>query len=429
MGTYSGPRIVTDGLILDLDISNSKSFIDAANTSLINTSSWVAGNNAVTGYGLNGSANENSRFIATDPFGKSNMIWGTFASGNNNDDGGWNTDYYNIDRTKLYRFSVWVKRTSSTTGGTFYFGVHGNGPTFAVKRNDNGTNEGNPYWDCSSPSTFTQDVWHLVVGHVYPAGTTYTGAHPDTGVYTVAGGTTKNRAVNFCNIGSDVQWLSDTVSTLHRAYHYYCPDSTTRLQFAYPRIDLCDGNQPSISELLGKSPAELYDNSGRGNHHFLQGYYVPNSSSPRKFDFSENVHWITRTAALTGVSSTCTVVLWYSTTDGTELWAMGNNSGGTYLAASYGNDYYHSNAGTPSYFVDLNATANPETPIDYRNGNYHMWEAKSVDFSGWTRFDWFGYPSGWGMTGKLSRIMVYNKNLSATESAINFAAMRGRYGI
>jgi hypothetical protein len=430
MGSFSGPRIVTDGLILDLDISNQKSFVDAANTSIINTSAWTAGNNAVTGYSLNGSANENSRFVtSSDPWGNANMIWGSFPNGNNNDDGGWNTDYPAIDRTKLYRFSVWVRRTSSTTGGTFYFGLYGNGPTFAIRRNTDGTTEGNPYWDCVNIGEFTQNVWYLVTGHVYPAGTTYTGAHPDTGVYTVAGGTTKVRAVNFCNIGSDVQWLADNTSAAHRTYHYYCADNTSRLEFAYPRMEMCDGNQPSIRELLQRSPAALYDNSGRGNHHFMQGYYVPNSAAPRKFDFTQNVHWISRSGTLAGVSTTCTVVMWYSTTDTAELWVRGNQNNGTYLAASSGGNYYHSGVGTPTNFVDLNTVVNPETPVDYRDGNYHMWEAKSVDFSGWTYFDWFGYPDPWGLTGKVSRIMVYNKNLTADESARNFAALRGRFGI
>lgn len=430
MGVYSGPSIVTDGLILDLDIANSKSFIDAANTSLINTSTWAVGNTSVTGYGVNQTAaNENSRVSGTDPWGDTNIVWGTYASGDSNNDGGWNTSYYTIDRTKLYRFSVWVKRTSSTSGGTFYFGLYGNGPTFAIKRNDNGANEGNPYWDCVGTSSFVQDVWYLVVGHVYPAGTTYTGAHPDTGVYTIAGGTTKNRNVNFCNIGADVQWLPDNTSVAHRTYHFYCADNTTRLQFAYPRIDLCDGNQPSIGELLARGPARIYDNSGRGNHHFLQGYYVPNSAAPRKFDFSPNVHWISRNGALAGATTTCTVVLWYATTDTAELWVRGNQNNGTYLSASSGNNYYHGGVGSPTNFVDLNTVTNPETPVDYRDGNYHMWEAKGVDFSGWTYFDWFGYPDPWGLNGKVSRIMVYNRNLSAEESARNYAAMRGRFGI
>ena len=429
MAASSGPRIVTDGLILDLDVANAKSFVDSANTSLINTSAWAAGNNAVTGYGLNQTvSDENSRFVtSSDPWGNANMVWGTFASGDGNADGGWNTSYYDIDRTKLYRFSVWVRRTSSTSGGTFYLGVYGNGGTFGVRRNDNGAVQTNPYWDCIGTNSFVQNTWYLVVGHVYPAGTTYTGAHPDTGVYTIAGGTTKNRNVNFCNIGADVQWLADSTTGLHRTYHYYCGDNTTRLEFAYPRMDLCDGDQPSIKELLQKSPTQLYDNSGRGNHHFLQGYYVPNSASPRKFDLTDGSHWISRSGALSGVSSTCTVALWYSTTDTQELWVRGNQNNGVYLAASAGGSYYHSAVGSPTYYVDRKVTTNPETPIDYRDGNYHMWEAKGVDFSGWTYFDWFGYPSGWGMTGKLSRIMVYNRNLTENESAINYIALKGRY--
>lgn len=429
MACHTGPKIVTDGLILDLDISNSKSFLDAIDTSLINTSSWGVGNTAPTGYDLNQTvSNENSRLYDTDPWGNSNIVWGTYASGDGNNDGGWNTSWQNVDRTKLYRFSVWVRRTSSTAGGTFYHGVYGTGGTWGVRRNDNGTIEGNPYWDCVGTSSFTQNVWYLVVGHVYPAGTSYTGAHPDTGVYTIAGGVTKNRAVNFCNIGSDVQWLSDTTQGLHRTYHFYCGDNTTRLQFAYPRMDLCNGNQPSIRELLNRSPAAIYDTSGRGNHHYLSGYYVPNSSSPRKFDMTQS-NWITRVGALNGVSSTCTVVMWYATIDGQELWVRGNDSGGVYLSASYGNPYYHSGVGSPTNYVNLNVVTNPETPVDYRDGTYRMWEAKGVDFTGWTKFDWFGYGTDWNMTGKLSRILVYNKNLSAEESAKNYAAMRGRFGI
>jgi hypothetical protein len=58
-----------------------------------------------------------------------------------------------------------------------------------------------------------------------------------------------------------------------------------------------------------------------------------------------------------------------------------------------------------------------------------MWEAKNVDFSGWTYFDWFLYPGGWQMTGDVSKILVYNRPLSQTESAQNYQALRGRFGI
>jgi len=429
MSAHSGPNLVKSGLILDLDVSNRKSYIDALNTSLTSTSSWADGQTStVTGYNANETNNtENARVLATDPWGNQNVVWETRASGDGNGDGGWNTDWFDpIDRTKLYRFSVWMRRTSSTTGGTFYFGLYGTGGSWGVVRLDNGTVEGNPYWECASVGAYTQNQWYLFVGHCYPAGTTYTGRHPDSGYYDTSG--TKYNW-NGCNIGNDVKMQADATGLMHRTYHYYCGDNTTRLQFAYPRIDLCDGREPSLDELIFKSPTILKDNSGYGNDHMLTGYYIPNSSNPRRFTLNGSSHGFTRAAALNGVTSTCTVVMYYKTTDTQELWVRGNQSGGVYLSASYGNPYYHSNVGTPTNYIDLQTVTNPATPINYRDGKYRMWEAKNVDFTTWTYFEWFLYGSGWQLSGDVSKIMVYNRALTAAESQQNFNALRGRFGI
>lgn len=426
MGAASGPSIVKDGLILDLDVANIKSYMDATQASLINTSSWVAGNTAPTGYAFNQTAvNENSLAANTDPYGRTNLIWGTFASGDNNQDGGWEGSFVPADNTKLYRQSVWVKRITTNGSGNFYFGLHTNG-TGDTYRVDTGVSETNPYWHYDGTGNLLVNQWYLFVGHIFPSSHSGTTRHPDSGFY-LAGNTTK-WGNNGGNVPNDVRFPSNATSIMSRVYHYYSGDNVTRLQFAYPRIDLCDGNEPSIEQLVNMGPTMLRDNSGRGNHHFLSGYYVPNSANPRKFDITQS-NWITRIGALSGVSSTCTVVLWYSTTDTQELWVRGNASGGTYLSASYGNPYYHGNVGTPINYVDMNVVTNPETPIDYRDNRYHMWEAKNVDFSGWSQFDWFGYGSDWNMTGKLSRILVYNRNLTAEESNRNYVALRGRFGI
>jgi hypothetical protein len=58
-----------------------------------------------------------------------------------------------------------------------------------------------------------------------------------------------------------------------------------------------------------------------------------------------------------------------------------------------------------------------------------MWEAKNVDFSAWTYFDWFLYPGSWQLAGNVSQILVYNRALTAIESAQNFNAFRLRYGV
>ena len=253
----NGPQIVRTGLVLGLDASTRGSCLP---NSLINMNNWTVSNGSVTGYNQNGATAENQRSAASNPWGQTGIIWGTFPDGDSNADGGWETPNINIDNTKLYRFSVWVKRTSSTYGGTFYFGMYASGD--GSRRMDNSAVEGNAYWSCIGTSGLTQNVWYLYVGHVYPFSTSYTGRHPDTGYYFV-NNPTKQGDVNGCNIGSgDLKWSSNSTTGIHRTYHFYCADTTTRLQFYNPRVDLVDGKQPSITELVTRSPIEWKDLSG-----------------------------------------------------------------------------------------------------------------------------------------------------------------------
>jgi len=259
MSTVSlGPQVVKNGLVLALDSYARGSHLP---NSLINMNNWTVGTGGVTGYNQNGNpATENQRFAAANPWGHTGIIWGSFPSGNGYDDGGWNTDYFNIDNTKLYRFSVWVRRTSSTTGGNVYLGMYANGS--GSRRMDTGVVEGNAYWHCGGSGGLTQNVWYLFVGHVYPWNTSYTGKHPASGYYFV-NNSIKQGALDSCNIGSgDLKWSSDSTQGIHRAYHYYCGDSTTRLEWYNPRVDLIDGKEPSIAELVSRSPIEWKDLSG-----------------------------------------------------------------------------------------------------------------------------------------------------------------------
>lgn len=216
----------------------------------VDPDTWTTGAGSTSGYGQNGNTGENQRVVDTDPWGNSSVVWETRASGDGNADGGWNSDSISIDRTKLYRFSVWVRRTSSTGGGTFYFGTAGGSECpYALGTS---SQQCNPYWNCSSPGSMTQNQWYLVVGHIFPNSYTSTNGHPDTGFWVTGQPTgTKAMGINQCNIsGPDLKWGNSSDSTYHRTYHFYCGDSTTRLQFFRPRIDICDGSQPTIQTLL-----------------------------------------------------------------------------------------------------------------------------------------------------------------------------------
>ena len=216
----------------------------------VDPDTWTTGAGSTSGYGQNGNTGENQRVVDTDPWGNSSVVWETRASGDGGADGGWNSDSISIDRTKLYRFSVWVRRTSSTGGGTFYFGTAGGSECpYALGTS---SQQCNPYWNCSSPGSMTQNQWYLVVGHIFPNSYTSTNGHPDTGFWVTGQPTgTKAMGINQCNIsGPDLKWGNSSDSTYHRTYHFYCGDSTTRLQFFRPRIDICDGSQPTIQALL-----------------------------------------------------------------------------------------------------------------------------------------------------------------------------------
>lgn len=247
MAAEGGPSIVRDGIGIMIDPSNSKSIPSTAQTNLLDYSTWIPGNDSATGFSRNGDAVENLITAASGPFAEPALIWQTLPSGNGNPDGGWNSGFIACDKTKLYRFSIWMRRTSSTSGGTFYLGTNGGGE--CVYSMSTGAAQCNPYWECSATSRYTQNQWYLVVGHIHPHGTQLNTQHLDTGIYTINGG--KVMSINGCNVGSDVLFGANTTSIRHRTYHYYCNDNTTRLEFAYPRIELCNGTQPTVGQLLG----------------------------------------------------------------------------------------------------------------------------------------------------------------------------------
>ncbi|CAB4221233.1 SGNH hydrolase-type esterase domain containing protein [uncultured Caudovirales phage] len=215
-------------------------------TSIINYNEWIVGSGSIPGYTQNGNTNENERVFGTNPWSNTDVVWEARPTSDNQADGGWETPWFDIDNTKTYRFSVWVKRTSTAAGGYFYLGMYGNNG--GACRMDTGDAEPNPYWDYRLTSQLTQNQWYLFVGHVYPATTTLTGKHPDSGYYTTAGKVGDN---NGGTIGTgDIKWGLNSTQGIHRTYLYYCDDNATRLQFYRPRVDLCDGTEPMIVALL-----------------------------------------------------------------------------------------------------------------------------------------------------------------------------------
>ncbi len=219
-----------------------------ATSSVLNAcdyTTWTLGQGSVGGFSKNGTDTENWRIMGEDPWGKTTIVWEARPDDAGNASGGWNY-YLPIDNTKLYRFSVWVNRTVLGANGRFYFGTTGYGAVYGVTRLSDETIQTNPYfYTSSSPPSSTQlpeGEWVLVVGHVFPHTHTENLNHPDSGRYTLSG--------RLGNIANDYKWLPGTTGSRHRTYLYYATDISARQQWVYPRVDVIDGTEPSINELL-----------------------------------------------------------------------------------------------------------------------------------------------------------------------------------
>jgi hypothetical protein len=323
--------------------------------------------------------------------------------------------------------------------------MYGNGD--GARRTDNSAVEGNPYWECSGTSLLTQDQWYLWVGHVYPWNTAFTGRNSETGYYTVSGGRVGN--INGCNIGSgDLKWSSNSTQGIHRTYLYYCADNTTRLQFYQPRVDVIDGTQPSIQDLLTNAGSTWYDVSGRVNNATM--YSLPSfSTSTGYFGFNgtSNYGTVINNASLNFASAqTLIMVLRHSYTSGRRNpWDQAYGGYGTWTHEQGENiSWFFGNSGANSDpYVGLGSTSTPRnvwnimattrstsTATWYWNGSATgQWSnpygtlantAANITIGN-------GYAGHW--QGDMSRVMAYTRELSAAEIAQNFQILRSTYGI
>lgn len=359
MAAHSGPRIVTDGLILNIqpgNIKNSK----VSSTNLFTNGAFSKG----TGIPQESDSNPTNTIIKMKNPGDSDYV--LQQNGNY-------TEYQINLTTELaanttYVMSGWYTKSSDYNGADTMF--HARAHSLSGAHNATGTDLGTVL--------YTVNIDGVQWKYCYQT------------ITTPADYSTFN-------------WYVGYGQPSHNGYRYYT------------NIKLERGTFPS-----------LVDFSNYNNHHHYKGAV---NYSNNKFTLNGSDAGLYKPSALAGATSNCTVVIWYSTTDSQELWVMGNQNGGIYLSASSGNNYYHGNCGSPLNYVDLVQTINPVTPINYRNGNFHMWEAKGVDFSGWNYFEWFLYPSNWQLLGTVANILVYNKVLTANESKQNFIALKNRFGV
>ena len=223
-------------------------------TSLVDPSWWKVGVDPGLYWAAAGEAGAANGFVAaTLPDGSTGTVWQATSGASNWSDngGGWvtgtnPTNKFPVNTAKTYMFAVYTKSVSgqgSSSGGISaqeYFGIDNYNTTHICNLNTE-TGNINPYFASTNK---VNGEWHLLVGYVYPAGSTgYTNA--GAGAYRCSNG------VKIAD-GSNWTWAANTTETGTRAFQYYQPAGSIQ-QFAWPQVYLCDGTEPSIDDLLSMS--------------------------------------------------------------------------------------------------------------------------------------------------------------------------------
>lgn len=198
---------------------------------LLNMEDWKIGQGSTGVFKQNGQDIENIREWGDGPDGKRAILWKAAPEGRANDDGGWNADPIGIDHTKMYRFSVWMKKTNSTSGVS-YFGC-------LNVQDLNGNPADNPYFFAGQLPEL--DKWYLLVGYVHGSGD-----YSKINLGGIYDGTTGIKVSSI----SDFKFATNSLTTFHRTYLYYDPNVDDRQYFYAPRIDVVNGNEPSVESML-----------------------------------------------------------------------------------------------------------------------------------------------------------------------------------
>lgn len=438
MSCAAGPEIKKDGLIFLIDGRSTKV---RQNTNLLDTNfpKWSIGTGSSSGYGQNGDGN--SRILDTTPWDNLDIVWDVSNQDATSDaDGGWNTSSFTVDPTKMYRYSVWQRR-KVVGNGSYYLGCQGN----VLNRSNNVLNT-NPYFSAAGWG-FGANVWVLMVGHIWPQGSGSGSVHVDTGIYNIDG----------TKLSTPGDFISNGATTgVHRTYLYYSTDTATNQQFYQPRVDVCDGSEPSIQELLN-NPINLDVTKKRNINLSKTQYNVSNNFQFNGVDNIINVDlggltnlyafdiWMYNYNTIpnndTAIGGPSTYQSLFSfgvataginfggwtgsgTNEAIHIWSNGttNGSGFTYTnSRNWAPGWYNLCANWNGTTYDLWMNGEKQTTLS--NPTCKLLNVSQIRIGG------EGVSQAYYFNGEISKFSTYSVALTDNEIKQNFNALRGRYGI
>lgn len=235
---------------------------------------WTIGKGNSSGFYKNGKDNENIREYGKNHIGQKVILWKAVPDASSNADGGWNSSYKAINHKKTYRFSVWLKKTNSNSGHSYFGCTYG---TKTILKLSGSVNRNPYFWHGDLPKL---NRWYLLIGFVHGSG--YTSKKNYGAIYD---GVTGKKVKTI----TDFKFKAGAKAVRHRAYLYYDTNTLDRQYFYEPRIDLVNGKEPNINTLLKINRQSKivfrYDTAGNQKQVFYCGnaaYCSPPSARKKK---------------------------------------------------------------------------------------------------------------------------------------------------
>lgn len=227
-----------------LNYATSEGWVQATGTPTTSQVGYYGGD-----FNSNGSA-ENYIDYSDLPNGSRGLVWQSRDNGTDSGaDGGWNKSIRGLDPNKTYVSIVYVRRTSSTSSGTFYHGCGQGGYTL----NLDGSSNTNPYFHYISAGTLPQDVWCVSIGIIHANNDPTTSSSGFGGVYRLDTGT------KIYSSSIDYRMAPTTTLQHHRTYLYYDATGNTDLDWCWPGF-----YEITADAVVGLLNTILYDHfSGR----------------------------------------------------------------------------------------------------------------------------------------------------------------------
>lgn len=126
-------------------------------------------------------------------------------------------------------------------------------------------------------ATVSTGEWVLVVAHCWPIGSPPGGNHQDSGIYN----TTGTRLINV----TDCVMKEGTDKLGHRSFMFYSSVPGEKQQWYLPRVDVCDGTEPSLQDLLDGFGSGAIKDPISGSSYFMQNCATPVADNPPRMPF------------------------------------------------------------------------------------------------------------------------------------------------